>query len=151
MSGGKSFRGLGLVAGARWRAFTLIELLVVISVVVMLMALLLPALHRARRQARAVVCQSNLHQWGLAFAQYALDHDNHMPVNPFYNAMTDPSPWDPMSNWDWDEWYNLLRPYGGQVEGIIICPMATKRHLIGPPAGYSGWNNTGRTFMAWGP
>ena len=56
-------------------AFTLIELLVVISVIVLLMALLLPALSRARRQARAVVCQGNLKQWGLRVAVGASDDD----------------------------------------------------------------------------
>jgi prepilin-type N-terminal cleavage/methylation domain-containing protein/prepilin-type processing-associated H-X9-DG protein len=55
--------------------FTLIELLVVISILVLLMALLLPALSRARKQARAVVCQSNLRQWGLLFKLYLDDHD----------------------------------------------------------------------------
>ncbi len=44
--------------------FTLIELLVVISIVVLLMALMLPALSRARKQARGVVCQGRLRQGG---------------------------------------------------------------------------------------
>ena len=55
------------------KAFTLIELLVVISVLVLLMALLLPALHQARDQARVVVCQSNLRQSGIYFAVYTED------------------------------------------------------------------------------
>ncbi len=59
----------------RKSAFTLIELLVVISVVVLLMALLLPALQRAKKQAQAVVCQANLHQWGLRVATGASDDD----------------------------------------------------------------------------
>jgi prepilin-type N-terminal cleavage/methylation domain-containing protein/prepilin-type processing-associated H-X9-DG protein len=56
--------------------FTLIELLVVISVVVLLMALLLPALSRARKQARAVACQSNLKQWGLHFAVLTSENED---------------------------------------------------------------------------
>jgi prepilin-type N-terminal cleavage/methylation domain-containing protein/prepilin-type processing-associated H-X9-DG protein len=55
--------------------FTLIELLVVIGVIALLVGILVPCLQGARRRAGAVVCQTRLHQWGLAFKMY-LD-DNH--------------------------------------------------------------------------
>ena len=51
-------------------AFTLIELLVVIAIIAVLMAILMPALNRVKRQARNVACQANLNQWGLFFAMY---------------------------------------------------------------------------------
>ena len=59
--------------------FTLIELLMVISIVVLLMALLLPALQRVRKQAIAVVCQTNLKQWGTILNIYVEENRARLP------------------------------------------------------------------------
>ena len=64
---------------------TLIELLVVISIIALLMAILVPTLQRVRKQARAVVCQSNLRQWGTLMAMYLASL---RPACPFPSAIS---------------------------------------------------------------
>ena len=60
-------------------AFTLIELLVVISIIAILMAILMPALGKARRQGKDVICKSNLRHIGLAANLYAEEWDQYVP------------------------------------------------------------------------
>ena len=60
----------------RDRAFSLIELLVALAIVALLLAVLLPALGRARISARTTRCLSNVRQIGLAWSMYASDHDD---------------------------------------------------------------------------
>lgn len=66
----------------RRRAFTLIELLVVIGIIAILISLLLPTLNKAREQAIAVKCQSNMRQVGMAVLMYANANKSFLPAIP---------------------------------------------------------------------
>lgn len=63
------------------RAFTLIELLVVIAVIALLLAILLPALGRARDMGQRMVCGNHLRNMGMATVLYADDCDGwYVPI-----------------------------------------------------------------------
>lgn len=69
--------------------FTVIELLTVVAVIAVLMSLLLPAVGKARNQAKTVKCSSNLRQLAIAFQMYAADwNDTIMPVGTWNTADT---------------------------------------------------------------
>jgi prepilin-type N-terminal cleavage/methylation domain-containing protein len=96
------------------KAFTLIELLVVIAIIALLMSILMPALQRVRKQARAVACMSNLKQWALLFFMYTDDHDGR-----FYKGLE-----------RGHHWTVVLRPYLPDPTDtrLFYCPSAT-RHI----------------------
>jgi prepilin-type N-terminal cleavage/methylation domain-containing protein/prepilin-type processing-associated H-X9-DG protein len=94
------------------RGFTLIELLVVIAIIALLMAILMPALARVKKQAQSVTCQAKLKQWGLIFKVYTDDHDG------YFNE-----------GWGVGEttlWPNALRSYYKDNWDMLLCPTATR-------------------------
>ncbi|MBN1124283.1 MAG: prepilin-type N-terminal cleavage/methylation domain-containing protein [Sedimentisphaerales bacterium] len=111
-----------------FRAFTLIELLVVIAIIGILLAIMTPALRKAKEATRAMTCAAHLKQFGLAWYFYAEDNDNR---NIWY-----------ASSAQWDQgkfWFYQIAPYfdddlfaqgkGDSRSGvmkILNCP-ATKK------------------------
>jgi prepilin-type N-terminal cleavage/methylation domain-containing protein/prepilin-type processing-associated H-X9-DG protein len=96
----------------RRSGFTLIELLVVIAIIALLMAILMPALSRVKKQAQSVACMARLKSWGLMFKFYADDNDGS------FN-----------SGWGGNEttlWQNALRPYYKDQWEMLLCPTATR-------------------------
>ncbi len=63
------------------RGFTLIELLVVVSIIALLIAILLPAIGKAKIKAGTVVCSTRLHGLGTAMAAYLAEFDQRFPIN----------------------------------------------------------------------
>jgi prepilin-type N-terminal cleavage/methylation domain-containing protein/prepilin-type processing-associated H-X9-DG protein len=101
-------------------AFTLIELLVVIAIIAILAALLLPALSAAKRKAQQAVCQSNLKQFALSDAMYALNFDG---------VMMQPAPDTAASDVNYPygrkgSWMGCLMKFYAQATNMMTCPTA---------------------------
>lgn len=114
----------------RREGFTLIELLVVIAIIALLMAILMPALARVKKQARAVACQALLKQWGIIWSMYCDDNNGR-----FSRGLVGGS------GWHRGEWVICLRSLYRTKTKILQCPMAVKRH----PQGHE-WGGTYYTY-----
>jgi len=108
------------ISGRR-RGFTLIELLVVIAIIALLLSILMPALQRVKKQARAVGCQANLRQWGLVFSLYMDDNNGSF-------AYGDSS----------GRWRYVLQAHARDRKLNVCCPEAANP------------NRAGGTYGAWG-
>lgn len=91
------------------KGFTLIELLVVVAILAVLMATILPALHRVREYGKRAVCLGNLKQLQLAWAMYADENEGKI-VN---GDAGDLKFWGPLANQNEPAWVGECTTWSG--------------------------------------
>ena len=111
---------------SRREGFTLIELLVVVAIIAVLMAVMLPALHRVREYAKRSVCFGNLKQLQLAWAMYA-DENGGKIVN---GDAGDCKYWGPLPNENEPAWVGRCTTWAGLVYQATHLPQATQEAEI---------------------
>lgn len=107
----------------RRSAFTLVEMLLVVSLIVILISILLPALTRGREMSERTICQNNLRQLGVGLYSYATDNVSKFPVHDSHNG-----------NWMWDLTYQATDEIASRSNNTIdyfYCPSNTDQSVDG--------------------
>jgi len=93
----------------------MVELLIVISIILILMAILLPALRRSIQQAASTVCMANLREVHQSLQIYRLDNAGWFPVSAQETQVTQDVGLMPA-------WYRSLFPKGVGDLTVFVCP-----------------------------
>lgn len=104
------------MSGHQRKAFTLIELLVVVAIIALLISILLPSLKRAKDQAKAAVCGSNVRQMGIAMEFYLEDNNDFYPGEHSTKGGS--------AGQSYITWAPRLRQYASMNEKLFWCPAA---------------------------
>jgi len=108
------------------KGFTLIELLVVISIIALLLSILMPSLSKAKSAAQDVMCNTNMHQMGLAYSAFTSSNKDR-----FDKGWIDAVDGSGL-------WMKVMKDYFGTYD-VLTCPKTARN------------NNPDATKGVWGP
>ncbi|MCH2209467.1 MAG: prepilin-type N-terminal cleavage/methylation domain-containing protein [Lentisphaerales bacterium] len=111
------------------KKFTLLELLIVIAIIAILVTMLLPRLHQAKKAAELAVCLSNVKQMGIASYVYAQKNNNRMPF-PNWHSQEGPHGMDG-PGWLYD--YRVGKHLPEHVEYGALWPFLKSRDIYRCP------------------
>ncbi|MCK4886781.1 MAG: type II secretion system protein [Planctomycetes bacterium] len=116
----------------RRKGFTLVELLVVIAIIALLMAILMPALARVRKQALAAACMVHMKQWATIYSMYTGDFDGYFCGD--YEAENKDDDGNGVKG-SRKDWWNVLESYY-EDRALLACPAAKKTEDEGAAGPY---------------
>lgn len=112
----------GFLWYSKKKGFAFVELMVVISIIAFLIAMLLPALNRARQQSASLQCVSNLRQIAKMFQVYEEDYQGSLIPSQMPGAVSS------VSNWALESQFSLRRKtdvtyqLAADIDPVFFCP-----------------------------
>jgi prepilin-type N-terminal cleavage/methylation domain-containing protein/prepilin-type processing-associated H-X9-DG protein len=122
--------------------FTLVELLVVVSIIAVLLAILMPAMNKAREQGKKVQCGAHMKNMALGMMTYSMTYNN------YYPALLMPGDLSKVLKGK-SHWHQLVLKFADN-KSLPQCPSLSvykkvqwddKTYITGYGLNYNGWNS----------
>jgi len=107
------------------------------AIIALLLAILMPALGRVKKQSKSVVCQANLKQWVVIFTMYTDDYNGYFQKG--WVGQKEGSLW----------WMDATRQYYKEPD-LRCCPAATKPYTEGGRTPFGAWGIAPGNFLTKG-